>query len=185
MNREAWLTELSTQCVPFFKGFRVHPFRITCGWPCQNAVSGKNRRIGECHGAKSSGDGRFEIFVSPILDKPIEVAGVVCHELAHVAAGIEAAHGKGFVRVCRHVGLTRGKPRSVSPGPALTDKLTRIVESLGAYPHSALRPVPKITTREPSVSSLECECGCKITMGKKSIDEYGLPTCACGSRFAI
>ena len=132
-NREGWLTEVSRGMEYLFKGFSLSKYRVTCGWPCVGALS-KARRVGECHGAKSSKDGVFELFISPVLDDPLEVAGTVCHELAHVAAGIDARHGSGFVKVCRHVGLTKGKPMSASPGPYLEERLGKLLLPLGPYP---------------------------------------------------
>jgi len=182
MNREAWLTEVAHQCLPIFKGFTIGKFRVTCGWPCTMALS-KNRRIGECHGPKSSSDGHSELFISPLLDKPVEVAGVLCHEIAHIAAGVEAAHGKQFLKVCTHVGLTHGKPTSISPGKRLTDRLHEITSKVGKYPHSAMKPMTKKAVKGSSVSVLECDCGCRITMSNKMLDEYGPPTCTCGKEF--
>ena len=182
-NREGWLTELADRLKPIFKDFRVGKFRVTCGWPCRNGVSGRNRRIGECHAPQSSADGYSELFISPVLDKPIEVAGVLCHEMTHVVAGVEAAHGKGFVRVARHVGLTKGRPTSADMGPLLRERVGKIVEPLGPYPHSKLTPVPRVSVKTSSVRVLECDCGCRVTMSVKILDEHGPPTCPCGEVF--
>lgn len=184
MNREGWLTELAKKAEPLFKGFHLPDYRVTCGWPSRNAMGNKSRRIGECHGAKSSKGGVFELFISPTIEKPLEVAGVLCHELAHVAAGIEAAHGKFFVRVCKTVGLTKGKPTQVMPGADLNDKLQKLIDPLGSYPHSAIVPVLK-PVKPSSTLSLECPCGCRVSMGKKWANEVGYPVCACGKTFVI
>lgn len=183
-NRESWLTELAKQIVPLFKGFKIDPWRITCGWPSVNGMGTKTRRVGECHGPKSSKGKIFELFISPTLEKPGEVAGTVAHELAHVAAGIDAAHGKFFKRVCHQVGLTKGKPTQAMPGERLASILAGFAEKLGAYPHSAI--VPDLKTSNPSSTlSLECECGCRVSMGRKWADEVGYPVCACGKPFVI
>lgn len=184
MNREAWLTNLAEKMRPLFKGFALGRFRVTCGWPCKNPT-GMKRRIGECHGLKSSSDGTHEIFVSPLLAKPDEVAGVLCHELAHVAAGIETAHGKGFVRVCRHVGLTRGRPTSVSPGERLAETLKKMTDGMVPYPHGAMVLVPKAASKPKTTQKLSCECGCSVTMPLKWLERSGAPTCGCGSEFSI
>ena len=182
MNREQWLTDLAKQCEPLFNKFKILPYRVTCGWPCKGGISLKRRVIGECHHAKSSKSGIHEIFISPILDKPIEVAGTLCHELAHVAAGIEAAHGKGFVKVCKHVGLTKGRPTSVMPGDFLNERLEKVISKLGSdYPHQALVPIPKVKVKTVSVIKLTCpKCDCIVTIGRKWLEEAGLPTCGCG-----
>lgn len=185
MNREAWLTELAKRVEPFFRGFKLAPYRLTCGWPCKAALSKKAMRIGECHALESSRGGVHEIFVSPILDEPIIVAGTVAHEMAHVAAGIKAGHGKGFLDVCRHVGLTKGKPASIGPGSALTVALALIIAELGPYPHQALvgseRPA-----KPPTVTGLTCpNCGCRVVIALRWLKESGTPVCGCGSTFEL
>ncbi len=183
MNREAWLTELAKRVEPLFRGFAFKPYRVTCGWPCRSALSGRNRRTGECHYPQVGRDGFHEIFISPTLEEAAEVAGTLTHELAHVIAGHEAAHGKGFVRVCRHVGLTKGKPQCVQPGEQLASELERMTTAVGKYPHVAIKPQAK-PKKPPSSIGLVCpECECKITMGKTALDEFGAPTCACGTMF--
>lgn len=184
MNREAWLTEMAEACRPLFGARKLGSFRVTCGWPCRMATSPTRRRVGECHGPGSSQDGRFEIFISPVLHVPLEVAGTVCHELAHVGAGIDAGHGPQSRKLCRYVGLTKGRPTSVGPGPVLDEKLRKIADRLGPYPHSPMRPTERPKTSAPNVTAMECECGCRISMSKKMLTEYGPPKCACGRRFA-
>lgn len=182
VNREGWLTEMVERMrLDVFRGFRLGKVRATCGWPCKGALSAR-RRIGECHGAESSSDGTFELFISPLIAKVDDVVGTLCHEVAHVAAGIKAAHGAGFKRVCAHVGLTRGKPMSASPGDRLADKLRTLAAPLGPYPHAAMNPVGRKVERKSSVVALECadECGCRVTMSRKMLEEHGSPTCPCG-----
>lgn len=179
--REEWLYELSRAVSPIFKGWPMMPYRLTCGWPCRNGLARKRRVVGECHALESSKGGLHEIFISPVLDEPLEVAGTVCHELAHVAAGIPAGHGKGFVKVCRHVGLTKNRPTSAMPGEILLGRLRRWVEPLGAYPHQAIAPAQRPAKPRTSVKLACTSCGCACTMGIKWIAEVGPPTCACGA----
>ncbi len=182
MYREEWLTLVAKEIEPLFAPFDVKPYRATCGWPSVNGLGTKNRRIGECHSPKSTKAGVCELFISPTLDEPLDVAGCLTHELGHVVAGVEAKHGKDFVKVCKRVGLTNGKPRVVLPGPELSEKLRKIIEKVGHYPHVALVPLMKPKKASNSVS-LECQCGCRCTMGIKWLEEVGKPTCACGQVF--
>lgn len=185
LNREAWLTELARMIEPSFAGMRVKPYRVTCGWPCKNPLGMKSRAVGECHCQKSSKTGHYELFISPLLDSPLEVGGVLSHELAHVVAGVEAKHGKEFVRVCRHAGITKGKPREVMPGPDLNERLEKIIMKLGAYPHSAI--VPKTKERKPPNGVTLCcgECGCTVRMSLKWLESAGAPLCGCGGTFGM
>jgi len=181
MNRESWLTDLAIEVVPFFKGFKLEPFKLTMGWPISRGKPGKTQVIGECHGIESSTGGVHELFISPVIDKPLQVAGVVCHELAHVAAGIEAQHKGKFLKVCKHVGLTIGKPTHVMPGEKLNESLKRITERLGKYPHKAMKLVT-IPKKPGSGVKLVCECGFLAHTSRKWVEEVGVPTCACGRK---
>lgn len=185
LNREGWLTELAKQVEPIFKGLPIAAYRITCGWPCQNALSLRKRRIGECHGVQSSKGKVNELFISPTIDNPLEVAGVVCHELTHVVAGVEAAHKGKFVKLSKLIGLVKGKPTVAMPGERLNEKLEKIIKSLGKYPHQALLPVARTKTKSSSVTKLVCSCGCFVTISNKWLEEVGPPTCACGNQMGV
>ncbi len=186
LNREGWLTEVAHKIIPVFRGFnlRAESFRVTCGWPAKGALSRRSRRVGECHGAQNSTAGIFELFISPLLEKPLDVAGTVAHEMCHVAAGVEAGHGPGFKKVAKFVDLTAGKPTSAGPGPRLAERLERIIGSVGPYPHRAMAPQMK-AAKAGSAVKLECrECGCKVIISRRWMDEVGPPPgCACGGGF--
>lgn len=180
-NRESWLTEISLQVRPLFKGFRMPVYRLTCGWPSRNAVGGGSIRLGECHGPKDDKTGIYDIFVSPLLDDSLEVAGTVMHEMAHVVAGIPAGHKGLFVTLCKHVGLTKGKPTVAMPGVLLNEKLQRIIEIQGKYPHTKIQLVAKQVKPSSNIALVCTECGCKFSIASKWIEQSGMPTCGCGS----
>lgn len=185
MNREQWLTEVAKQSEALFKGFKLEPYRLTCGWPSRHGLGKKNRVIGECHALESSKGGTHEIFISPLIEDSLQAAGVMCHELAHVAAGVKAGHKGQFVKVCNHVGLTKGKPTHIMPGQTLSERLQKIIDKTGQYPHKALVPALRIV-KSPSSFTLECaECGCKVSMTPKWLEEAGAPTCACGGSMEL
>lgn len=183
LNREGWLTEVARSSEVLFKGFRLNPYRVTCGWPCREAM-GRRRRVGECHAARISKGNIHEIFISPLLDDPADVAGTLVHEMAHVAAGIEAGHKGQFIAVCKAVGLTKGRPTSAAPGTFLADWLQRVTEPIGTYPHQALVPTAVERPKRPSSSvRLVCVCGCKVIISAKWLIEAGPPVCGCGLPF--
>lgn len=180
MNREAWLTEVSDRVKPVFKGFTLRPFRVTCGWPSSGALG---KTIGQCHYPPPDKDGFHDLFVSPLIDQPVEAAGILVHEMVHVVAGHKAAHGKGFKRVALHIGLNKGKMTSASPGNRLKERLEKIVEEVGSYPHTKIvgRERPK---KSPTMTKLECvDCEYKLSVSKKMLEEHGPPTCPCGKKF--
>jgi hypothetical protein len=84
-------------------------------------------------------------------------------------------------RFASSVDLTKGSPTNASPGPVLTDRLHRIVESLGDYPHMALVPVMKTVHRPKTAVTLAClNCGCRVRIALKWLDQAGPPMCGCG-----
>jgi hypothetical protein len=185
MNREAWLTEMARQLETIlFPKAKLEPYRITCGWPCRNAMGKRFRRVGECHGAKSSKDGHHEIFISPLLDDPLEVAGTVAHELVHVAVGLNAKHGRYFWEICCIAGLTKGPPTQAAPGPKLNERLGKIIAVQGAYPHQAIVPVAKVVHAASVVKVCCVDCGCVAVLSNKWLDKAGYPTCGCGGEMA-
>lgn len=184
LNREGWLTEAARLMEPLFQPYTLKPYRVTCGWPSVGGLGARARRVGECHALENSRGKVHELFISPVLDDFHDVSGTLAHELAHVAAGIKAGHGRGFVEVCKRVGLTRGKPGSVMPGTLLVEALERALKPLGPYPHKAIVPARK-AKKPATVVGLLCTadgCGCKASMPRKWLEVVGVPTCACGGR---
>lgn len=181
-SREGWLTEVARQIVPIFKGFTLPPYKLTCGWPSRFALGLKVRALGECHGPQSSSGNYHEIFISPLLDKPLEVAGTITHEMTHVAAGIKAQHKGLFVRIRKMIGLTKHGPKQAMPGVQLEERLSKILDKMGEYPHKAI--IPQLVTKPKSKAdiSLVCPgCGCLVRMTNKWFVSVGAPTCGCGA----
>lgn len=178
--------EIAHQLDPLFKqrGYVQPPYRITCGWPCKNGLGRVSRTLGECHSLKSSKTGVGEIFISPCLDDPLKVAGVVSHELAHNAVGVAAGHKGKFVTCCKHLGITKGKPIHAMPGEKLSQTLQGFIDKIGAYPHSALEPVKKLVKASGQIK-LICTCGCNFRISQKWLDESGIPLCGCGASMEI
>lgn len=188
-NREQWLTEICLALEPLFAakgyGLKSKPYRITCGWPCRFATSITQRRVGECHSIESSAGGVSEIFISPAIADSLEVAGVVCHELIHVAVGNKAGHKGPFKAAMKYIGLG-GKPTCAMPGADLNDTIRKILKSVGNYPHSPLKGIPKLAAKSSSVVKLECpDCGCIVRMSKKWLTDAAEPVCACGGLFGM
>lgn len=183
INREGWLTEMAKRSEPLFSGFKLAAYRVTCGWPVSGGIAIKKRTVGQCFCSTVSKGKVHEIFISPLLETVEDVAGTLLHEMAHVAAGIPAGHGGRFTKVCRQVGLVKGKPTNAMPGDALAERLLKLAEPLGKYPHTAIVPRIKEKKIKPPPIKLECDCGCKVSMTFKDAQTFALPTCGCGIPF--
>jgi len=186
--REDWLTGLLDQSLRdhFRKAGYTVPgnIRVTCGFPSRSGLSTKKRRIGECWDATASADGNFQISVSPTLDDPIRVAGVITHEVVHAVVGLKCGHKGAFGKCAAAVGLT--KPwTATGETEELTSSIRDWIERLGPYPHGAL----SANTKSKEVGRmllLQCGCGLKIRTTQKWIDTYGPEwPCPCGSKLIV
>ncbi len=186
MTREEWLLKFTDAVRPWFLevGIKIpEKVRATCGWPSKSARPSKNRRIGEAWSEKCSADDHHEIFISPCLADPIEVGGVMIHELVHTAIGVKEGHRVAFKRPAVALGLT-GKMTATSVGEPLRERLTALTAKIGEYPHAKLdmSNSPKQSTRQ---LKMECPaCGYIARTSQKWLN-IGTPTCVCGTLMEI
>lgn len=188
MNREDWLNEgLQRLREDFASTDFLLPegIRVTCGWPSKSALAEKRKRVGECWSSDCSKDGHFEIFISPYISDSIEALAILVHELVHAAVGLECKH-KGAFKTCALAMGLEGKMVETNASDGLKVRLRAIIEEIGEYPHATLDKLA-VSNAPPKQSSRQlkvvCEkCDCIIRMSRKSIDEVGCPTCACGGR---
>lgn len=188
-TREEWLNAMTAALRPKFKEngtpipAKVH---ISCAWPASAATARKNRRIGECWPASASEGGYYEIFISPTLSDPVEVGGVLVHELLHSALESKypdkhVSHGPIFAKAMAGLGLT-GKPTATGESAELKRELKAMARKLGKYPHAALKVTTRGKVQTTRLLKAACpECGYTIRVTAKWV-EVGLPTCPCGEQ---
>jgi len=186
VTREDWLNNAVTELRPIFKsnGFPLpDKIRVTCGFPSRHARS-LNRAIGEHWSAKASDDGTHEILISPVQDDPIEVFGILVHELAHSATDGDGHKGR-FPSCVKKLWL-EGKPTSTVVGQRFRENFTPLIEGLGAYPHSRLNVSALRKPQGTRMLKAVCpQCGYTIRLTKTWADQ-GLPTCPSdGSTFSL
>ena len=175
-TREAWLTAATKALRPLFReaGNDAYPkkLQVSCGWP----GGGTRSRIGECWSQTCSANGATEIFISPVVAKPVEVLDILVHELVHGIVGVEHGHKAPFRRLAVAVGLT-GKMTATVAGPELKVRLKALAKELGSYPHSELSR----GDRKPQPTRMiKCECDdcgyiCRTT--RSWLDAAGPPIC--------
>lgn len=141
--------------------------RVSCGFPIGYRGSRGNRKgivLGQAFDPSISADGTYEVFINPILDQPLDVLGVLVHELLHVHAGIKCGHRGEFARAARAVGLT-GPLTATVPGEALKAQLEAIASILGNYPHASVDPNArkKQATRLLKLECVECQWTARIS----------------------
>lgn len=190
--REAWLTAAVEALTPLFTehGYTIPDgVRVSVGFP--GGRGPKANVVGQCWASASSADKRPQIFVHPVLDEPVEILGVLAHELAHAADDCASGHKGPFTKIIRAIGL-EGKPTHAITFNDDVD-LTDIVTGLGEYPHGRLggkgtdeeegeeekRPGSRMLKVICADADPEDREAYKVRMTRKMIDEVGLPICPC------
>ena len=187
-TREEWLMAGLEMIRPIFAevGQKVPAkIRVSCGFPSKGALANRKRRIGECWSDKASAGKVFEIFISPVLNKPSEVLGTLVYEVVHAVVGLECGHKAPFKKVALAVGLT-GKMTATEEGPELKERINGWAEKLGGYPHDQLDKMVTLKKAPDKCRLLKAECpkcGYIIRVTKKWAVEAGLPICPCGGYF--
>lgn len=183
MNREEWLTACIQRLRPDFEqvgSTLPEKIRASCSWPSKSGLANKKRRIGEAWSAKNSADQSCEVFISPVLKDPLEVAATLVHELVHCAVGVEEGHKGKFPKIAKALGL-EGRMTATTAGEALKTRLKVVTDGIGPYPHAELthsNAPKKQGCRLLKVACTQCECVVRMT--RKWLDEVGPPTCGCG-----
>jgi len=190
ITREQWLKRMAKHLSREFKRqFYTVPenIRVSCGLPSSRAFGAKRKTIGQCWDKAASDDKHFEIFVSPTVDDPIEVAATLAHEMVHAVVGLKAGHKKPFVDCARSIGL-EGKPTATVAGLRLKEFIIAGLEKIGQYPHAKIdySSKKKQGTRLVKVACPNQECDFLEELGKvysvrmsAQVIEYGLPACGC------
>src|SRR5271155_2775403 len=92
-TRESWLRAATRGLTPHFAscGFTIpENIRHAIAFP---STGRKGARVGECWHSSTSDDGNFEIIIRADIADPVEVLGVLVHELVHVVLPVDAGHG--------------------------------------------------------------------------------------------
>lgn len=182
-NREAWLLAAVEQLRPLFSdlGHEIPTVRVSVGFPGGGSA---RKRIGECWVPGAANDKVGQIFVSPLLESPVQVLATLAHELVHAinhAAG-QAGHGRCFAKIAKRLGL-EGRMTATHAGKQLQAKLDTISRELNNYPHAALTLGAGQIKAKQSTRMLKVtcpECGYTLRTTRQWLD-VGVPTCPCGT----
>ena len=185
-TREDWLNNAVVELRPVFEALKFplpQNIRVTCGFPSRHARS-LNRAIGEHWSSSASEDATHEILISPVVDDPFEVFGILVHELAHSATDGDGHRGR-FPACVRALQL-EGKPSSTKVGQAFRTQFEGLIDSLGAYPHARLNVQANRKTQSTRMLKAYCPaCGYTIRLSSKWADQ-GLPDCPTdGTQFIL
>src|ERR1700730_16482913 len=121
-TREGWLKAATSELRTHFEnsGYPLpEKIRFAIGFP---STGRKGNRVGECWHSSTSADDHFEIFIRADQSDPVEVLGILVHELVHAVLPITAGHGKLYKAAALKIGL-EGKMRHAMPGLPLQRNL--------------------------------------------------------------
>ena len=195
-SREAWLRAATAALRPLFNHLGSplpDKIRFAIAFP---SAGGRGKAIGECWDASASADQHVEIFIRADRSEPVDVLGILVHELVHAALPVDAGHGKLFRALALKLGLD-GPMRHTVPGPMLQRHLTALAEELGSLPHARLEidrrtadPGPdgssprgpvdrpkKQGTRLLKATCVADGCGYTVRLAAKWAREVGPPHC--------
>lgn len=187
-TREGWLAAACQDLRPYFSacGYTIpDKMRFSLGFP---STGRQGYRRGELWHGVTSEDGAFELFIRADIDDPVEVLGVLVHELVHACLPIDAGHGKLYRDAAQKVGLV-GPARDAMPGHMLGQKLIALAADLGPLPHARLNiergrdnrgPADRAKKQTARLLKAECsadDCGFSVRITSKWVDEIGAPHC--------
>lgn len=177
-TREAWLTEANKHLAALLAeaGMELGKVQVSVGYPV--GKRNLNAVIGQCWAGEATEDGTKSIFINPNQSDPVRILDILLHEDIHAGDNCKSGHRGEFARVARAVGL-EGKLTATVAGPALKEKLEKIVAELGEYPHAKMVIVnqAKQTTR---MLKLVCaHTGYIVRTTDKWLEAYGAPICPC------
>jgi hypothetical protein len=178
-HREPWLHAVAER---LRETFALHgatipeKIRFTCGFPSARAFSARKQSLGQCWSEANSADGHFEIMISPVLDDPMRVAGVLAHELVHATVGTCHGHKGPFAKLAKAIGL-EGRMTATTEGEALKQTLALILEAVGPYPHAELSQKAR-AKQGTRLIKLQCPtCPYTVRITRKWLYEVGAPDC--------
>ncbi len=177
-TREAWLDALVGLMRPEFEAAGVElpeTVKTSAGFPPRGGLAEKTRTRGCCmYGT----DGSAHVFLNPTEDLPVDIFGVLRHELVHAALGKDVEdHGPKFKALGLRLGL-EGKPREMFPKLEVLDRFnSHMLPGLGWYPHIRLEPNMKKKKQTTRMLKIVCD-GCETAQGSLNTslahDEYVL-----------
>eukprot|EP01037_Dinobryon_pediforme_P017872 gene17872-18102_t len=187
-SRELWLKAATTELRLYFEscGFSIpENIRFAIAFP---STGRQGKRIGECWHSSTSEDGNFEIIIRADIADPVEVLGVLVHELIHAVLPVDAGHGKLYKEAAIKIGL-EGAMRHAMPSQLLRPRLVEIAANLGTLPHARLNisagrdnkhPADKPKKQGTRLLKAECTgegCGYNVRVVAKWVDDIGPPLC--------
>lgn len=179
-TREGWLlagAKLLDKAFFDGNGYKL-PAKLACS--CGFPRGAKGKAIGQCWGTTNSSDGTTHMFVCPTQDEPLQVLGILLHELIHAWDDCKSGHKGPFKKLVKEFGLA-GKATAtyVEEGSELHTKLANILHELGPYPHKKMVPQRKKNERGSMGGWIRLQSTndekYRVLISPKQMEENGAP----------
>ena len=159
MTREEYLNRGIDVLRPIFDVHQrpiAKAIRVTCGFPSTFKRTGT---LGECFPDTSSGDGHFEILISPTIADPVKVFEVLIQQLCRTTSGAMSYTSNAFFIIASAMGLrpVANKWAFVEGDATFADKYVELIGELGDYPHAEIN-LSAQTTQTTRMLRAYCEC---------------------------
>ena len=157
-------------------GYELPETAVSCSWP--GGRSDRKKTIGQCWPRAASAAKVNEIFISPMIEDSADAIDILAHELVHAVDDCQNGHKAAFVKICKDIGLTKGKPTSAGAGEELRATIEKIVTKIGQYPHKKLSAGSHIKKQTTRMIKVECgDCGAVFRMSRMWANE--VRSCPC------
>ena len=171
-TREQWLATLASRSASLVTraiadgGDEEPTLRLACGFP---PATGRKRPSADILPPSASEDFTAEIFVSPEIDDPEQVARLVLPLLVVAHSG-DYKRGARYRNACAQLGLN---------GDEIPDWLKTRLNNLGAYPHAQVTvpTKPKQTTRLIKVACVNATHSYIARVSRNTLITLGAPIC--------
>lgn len=138
ISREDWLKRAVRVLRPLLE--RKAGVKMRARWQVSMSLASNKAAIGQCWYEGNSATGQtVNIMICPTHENAWEVLDTLLHEMVHASLPRGTHHGPKFVKACKAVGLTKGKPTEAAAGPELMLLLDRIARHLGTFPHDPMK----------------------------------------------
>jgi len=179
-TRESWLRSATDELRTYFEklGYTL-PEKIRFAIAFTSAGK-RGHMAGECWHPVSSADQHYEVIIRADVADPLDVLGILVHELIHTLLPPSVKHGKEFREIALRIGLD-GKMRQTTPTPILQDRLHALASNLGPLPHAKLHfsgnaEAPKKQKTRWLKAECAAACGYSFQITSKWA-KAGLPVC--------
>ena len=136
-RRNLWLGQAVVDLRRLFRGVGLPlPTQVLVASGSTMVVNGMPA-LGQCMPSTARADKLRMITVNERLVDPVQILGVLVHELIHAADDCRSGHGPWFAAWARALGLT-GPVEGSYASPELRRKLESIANGLGSYPQPTI-----------------------------------------------